>query len=315
VLAVIDASAMAQTFAAIVHGLRSFRPDLPFAGVIANRLGSAGHGALIAQAVPPDIYWGGLQREAEVALPERHLGLVQADEIADLEQRIEQAAQRIEAAGITRLPETVEFAAPQDTPPTPLLQGVRIGVARDAAFGFIYPANIDLLRALGADLVFFSPLHDAALPAVDSLWLPGGYPELHLQTLAHNTGMRDALRAHHHADKPLLAECGGMLYLLDELTDHHGHSAPMTGLLPGRAVMEQRLMGLGMQNAPLPGGVVTAHTFHHSRSDIAMTPLAHGNKQRGGAGEAIYQQGRLTASYLHLYFPSNPGAIAQVFAP
>ena len=315
VLAVIDASAMAQTFAAIAHGLRSFRPDLPFAGVIANRLGSAGHGAMIAAALPPEIYWGGLQRDAEVALPERHLGLVQAGEVADLEQRIEQAAQWVKAAGITRLPQPVAFAAPEDTPPAPLLQGVRIGVARDAAFGFIYPANLDLLRTLGAEITFFSPLHDTTLPEVDSLWLPGGYPELHLHTLSNNAGMRAALRAHHAAGKPLLAECGGMLYLLDELAGHNGHSAPMMGLLPGRAVMEPRLVGLGMQSAPLPGGNVTAHTFHHSRSDIAMTPLAHGNKQRSGAGEAIYQQGRLTASYLHLYFPSNPGAIAQVFAP
>lgn len=315
VLAVIDASAMAQTFAAIAHGLRSFRPDLPFAGVIANRLGSAGHGAMIAAALPPEIYWGGLQRDAEVALPERHLGLVQADEVADLEQRIEQAAQWIEAAGITRLPAAVEFAAAQLTPLPPLLQGVRIGVARDAAFGFIYPANLDLLRALGAEILFFSPLHDATLPAVDSLWLPGGYPELHLHTLSNNTAMRAALSAHHAAGKPLLAECGGMLYLLDELADHAGHSAPMMGVLPGRAMMEKRLMGLGMQTAPLPGGVVTAHTFHHSRSDIALQPTAHGIRQRGGEGEAIYQQGRLTASYLHLYFPANPAAIAQVFAP
>lgn len=315
VLAVIDASAMAQTFAAVAHGLRSFRPDLPFAGVIANRLGSAGHGALIAAALPPEIYWGGLQRDAEVALPERHLGLVQADEVDDLEQRIEQAAQWIEAADITRLPSPVAFSTPEGTPPTPLLQGVRIGIARDAAFGFIYPANLDLLRALGAEITFFSPLRDTTLPEVDSLWLPGGYPELHLQALARNTGMRAALRAHHDSGKPLLAECGGMLYLLDELADHDGHGAPMMGLLPGRAAMEKRLVSLGMQSAPLPGGTITAHTFHHSRSDIAVTPLAHGIKQRGGTGEAIYQQGRLTASYLHLYFPSNPGAIAQVLAP
>lgn len=315
VLALIDASAMAQTFAAVAHGLRSYRPSLPFAGVVANRLGSASHGALIAAALPQEIYWGGLPRNAAMALPERHLGLVQADEIADLEQRIEQAAQQIAAAGITRLPAAVEFAAPDTAPPTPQLRGVRIGVARDAAFGFIYPANLDLLRALGAELVFFSPLHDSVLPDIDSLWLPGGYPELHLHALSGNSGMRAALHAHHAAGKPLLAECGGMLYLLDELTDRDGQRAAMAGLLPGRAVMEQRLMGLGMQSAPLPGGDVTAHTFHHSRSDIALPPAAYGVKQGGGTGEAIYRQERLTASYLHLYFPSNPTAIAEVLAP
>lgn len=317
VLAVIDAAAMAQTFAALAYGLKYFRPNLPFAGVVANRLGGETHGTMIRDALPPSIpYLGGLRRDAGFALPERHLGLVQAEEIDDLERRLAAAAHAIEAAGLTQLPEAVMFTAP-DTETVPRsLQGVRIGVARDAAFSFIYPANLDLLRALGAELSFFSPLRDTALPEVDSLWLPGGYPELYLSQLSANDGMRRALRAHFTAHKPILAECGGMLYLLDELCDADGNAQPMTGLLPGKAIMERHLMALGLQTAPLPNGAMRAHSFHHSRSDISVEPAARGITQHGTvAGEAIYQVRRLTTGYLHLYFPSNPGACAALFLP
>lgn len=317
VLAVIDASAMAQTFAALAYGLKNFRPGLPFAGVVANRLGSAAHGALIRDALPPSIpYLGGVRRDAGLALPERHLGLVQADEIDDLERRLDDAAHAIETTGLTQLPEPVVFAATETKAVPQSLQGVRIGVARDAAFGFIYPANIDLLRALGAELLFFSPLRDTALPAVDSIWLPGGYPELHLAQLSANDGMRRALRAHFMAHKPILAECGGMLYLLDELRDADGNAAPMAGLLPGKAIMERQLMALGLQTAPLPEGHVRAHTFHHSRSELHLEPDTRGITQQGTAtGEALYRLRRLTAGYLHLYFPSNPDACAALFQP
>jgi cobyrinic acid a,c-diamide synthase len=109
----------------------------------------------------------------------------------------------------------VTFHAQEDDDVPPLLDGVRIGVARDAAFSFIYPANLDLLEKLGAEPVFFSPLEQDAIPSVDSLWFPGGYPELHLDRLAANNAMKKAIRAHHDDGKPILAECGGMLYLVD----------------------------------------------------------------------------------------------------
>jgi cobyrinic acid a,c-diamide synthase len=251
-----------------------------------------------------------------MVLPERHLGLVQASELDDLEQRLDAGAAAIEGAGITTLAVAVAFSAPHREPPPPHLAGVRIAIARDAAFAFIYPANLDLLRAMGAELQFFSPLHDRQLPECDALWLPGGYPELHLPTLENNLPMKQSLRTHHQARKPLLAECGGMLYLLDELTDQEGNRAAMAGLLPGHAVMQQRLAGLGMQSAPLPEGSLTAHTFHHSTMATGLTPIAHGVRQRGDTpGEPVYRQGRLTASYLHLYFAANPQATAALFRP
>jgi cobyrinic acid a,c-diamide synthase len=196
-----------------------------------------------------------------------------------------------------------------------ILQGTRIGIARDRAFSFLYHANLDLLRAMGAELVFFSPLVDIELPAVDSVYLPGGYPELHLDQLSANRSMVQALRKHVDAGKPLYAECGGMLYLLESLTDVKGNKAVLAGLLPGSAVMQPRLKGLGYQSAPLPGGILRGHTFHHSTMGTSLTPWAHGERlYNTSPGEAIYREGRLVASYLHNYFPSNPQAAAELFS-
>ncbi len=317
VLAVIDGAAMAQTFGALAHGLASFQPDLPFSGVLANRVGSTRHGEILRDSLPEAIRWyGALPRSADVELPSRHLGLVQADELADLDARLEAAADALEASADVALPPAVSFAAPLSRTVEPLLQGVRIGVARDAAFAFLYQANLDLLRQLGAELVFFSPLADTALPLVDSLYLPGGYPELHLRALADNQGMAEAIRAHHAAGKPILAECGGMLYLLDGLTDKAGTRGAMLGLLPGEARLQPRLTALALQTVELPEGRLRGHTYHHSALETSLQPLALGecpNYKR--TAEAVYRQGRLTASYIHFYLPSDPTAAAELLRP
>lgn len=317
VLAVIDATAMAQTFGAIAFGLKHYRDTLPFAGVIANRVASPGHGEMLAESLPDNIpYYGGLLRNETITLPERHLGLVQAEEQSDLEQKLEAAAAAIEEAGITALPQPTTFVQPILTATPPLLNGVRIAIARDAAFAFIYPANIDLLKALGATLHFFSPLNDEPLPPCDAVWLPGGYPELYLVDLAFSESNAESLHKHFQANKPILAECGGMLYLFEYLYDVDGDFSKVVGLLPGEARMQNSLVGLGMQQSPLPEGTFTAHTFHHSKLETQLQPIAHGIRQRGDLpGEAIYRYRRLTASYLHLYFPSNPQAIAKLFKP
>ena len=193
---------------------------------------------------------------------------------------------------------------------------MRIGIARDTAFSFIYPANLDLLRAMGAELVFFSPLADQTLPQVDSLYLPGGYPELHLAQLQDNAALKAALHSHYNQGKPIYAECGGMLYLFESLTDQAGQRGAMAGLLPGHAVMQPRLTGLGYQSAPMPGGVLRSHTFHHSMVTSPLVPFASGARlYNTSPGESIFQSGRLTASYLHCYFPSNPAAAAALFLP
>ncbi len=321
VLAIIDAGAMAQTFGALAHGLSSYRADLPFAGVLANRVASTGHADMLKTSVRADtLYYGALFRDADMTLPERHLGLVQADEIADLEVRLDLIASKFADTDLAQLPPAVNFTAPPADVAVPaLLLGVRIAVARDDAFAFIYPANLDTLRALGAELSFFSPLADTELPSADALYLPGGYPELHLDTIANNTAMRNSIRQHHAAGKAIVADCGGMLALLDSLTDKDGKRAEMMGIMTGDAVMQARLTALALQSVTLPEGALgelRGHTYHHSRLTTPLNPVALGVCPNGyKTAEAVYRIGKLTASYIHAYFPSNPLAVATLFLP
>lgn len=310
---VINAKAMAQTFAAIAFGLYAFRPSLKRAGVFANQVGSDGHAKMIQAALPADIAWlGAMKHDPQLSLPERHLGLHLAQEIDDIEQRIETAAQLIGPE--IPLPPTVSFQAPESLATTPLLQDKTIAVAKDAAFCFTYQANLDLLQTLGANIAFFSPVHDTQLPAADAYWLPGGYPELHLDQLQHNHSMRDGLHAAAQAGKPILAECGGMLALGDTL-----NGQPVFGLLPGNSEIQPKLQGLGTQHATFAttdddAASIGAHTFHYGRFETDMPVIAQG-KGKYGAGEAVYRHQNITASFLHFYFPSNPALAAHFFLP
>ncbi|WP_334184407.1 cobyrinate a,c-diamide synthase [Novosphingobium sp.] len=313
VMAVMDGSSMAQTFGALVHGLATYREDVTLAAVLANRVGSERHAELLQCGIPEGVQWlGAMRRNEDMGLPERHLGLVQAGEIADIEARIDRAADLLPQSALW-LPDPVTFPAPRAAPPVPAaLAGRRIAIARDEAFGFIYRANLDFLERAGARLSFFSPLRDVTLPDCDALWLPGGYPELHLTTLSANHPMIEAVRSHFLAGRPILAECGGMLYACEGLTDAAGTGAPMLGLLPARAAMQKRLVALGMQEADMAGHTVRGHTFHYSRLETALEPIALARTPDGRTGERIFRQGSLTASYMHLYFPSAPELIAAL---
>jgi cobyrinic acid a,c-diamide synthase len=179
-LPVIDAWGMAQTFGAVAQGLANFHPELAIHEVIANRVGSPGHGRLLAESMPAGLsLLGAIPRHEAMKIPDRHLGLVQAGELAGLDEQLDAAAEVLKEAGLDRLPAKVTLEAEVPEAPPRLLEGVRIGVARDDAFAFLYRANLDLLRQMGAELHFFSPLADSELPGCDALWLPGGYPELH----------------------------------------------------------------------------------------------------------------------------------------
>jgi cobyrinic acid a,c-diamide synthase len=196
-----------------------------------------------------------------------------------------------------------------------LLDGLRIGIARDDAFTFIYAANVKLLEDMGATCVYFSPLHDELLPEVDALWLPGGYPELHHKKLSANKKMLEQIKGFHQSGKKILAECGGMLYLMESLTDVEGKRENMAEVLSGHGIMRERGGCQGMQYAPLPQGEIRAHAHHRTRCENTMEPVAFGRRLRHPApGEAIYQTENLTASYLHFYFPSNPQAIAKLLS-
>ena len=318
ILAVIDASAMAQTFAAMACGLSQLDSELPFYGVVANRVGSSRHAQMLTERLPKALkFCGALPRSTEIGLPERHLGLLQAKELPDIVQRIADAARLWGDLCDTGLPPAVEFSAPLVEAATDEgLKGVKIAVARDAAFSFLYRANLDCLEALGAELCFFSPIEDTALPTTDSLYLPGGYPELHLKKLASNKAMQDSIRAHHASGTPMLAECGGMLYVLQTLTDADGQSAHMLGLMNGSAVMQKRLSALALQSVAMHEGTLRGHTFHYSKVETDIVPVARGACPNGNkTSEAVYQLQRLTASYIHFYFPSAPLAVARLFLP
>lgn len=320
---VMDVKGMAQTAAAVATGLANFRDDVQVAGLIANRCGSERHAELIRDALPASLpLLATLKRDDEITLPERHLGLVQADEVKDeLEIRFEAAVewlQETQDSGLLSLPNAVPFYPVNQVDAEQTIEqhllGKTIAVAKDAAFSFIYDANLIALKSLGAELVFFSPLHDQALPKADALWLPGGYPELHSKTLSENTAMRQAIQDFYQAGKGILAECGGMLYSLETLTDLEENEYPMLGILAGQGAMRGKRGCQGMQTAVTPQGDIRGHAHHRSRSANTPEPVGYGRRQRHPApGEAIYQQKGLTASYLHLFFPSNLDATAKLF--
>ena len=315
VLAVIDAGAMAQTVAAIAHGLATYRSDISVGGLIANRVSSPGHRAMIEEALDGRFpFFGTLPSDPACSLPSRHLGLVPAGELADLDQRLDAIADALERTAPLPLPVPVEFAAASRPAVPKRLAGRSIAIARDAAFCFLYQGNLDLLEAMGAELVFFSPLAADAPPVADALYLPGGYPELHIERLSTNRPMLDGIAAHIAAGKPALAECGGMLVLLDRLAHSDGTDGAMAGVLPGRAVLQPRLVNLGLHSVAFREGTLRGHTFHHSRSEVALAPAALSIPTReSGKGEAVFRVGRLTASYLHFYFASEPTAAAALF--
>lgn len=327
VLAVIDASAMAGTFGALAWGLQHYREGLAFAGVLANRVASPGHAEMLEAGLRDASQWqGALMRSDAFTLPERHLGLVVASELSDAIQRLDLAADALAETPLGKMSSedllvwSTPFKAPDSNRtvfPSDELKGQTIAVARDAAFCFVYAANIDCLQAMGSQIVYFSPLHDAALPECDALWLPGGYPELHAEKIAANTAMKASISAHAAAGKPVWAECGGMMALFETLTRVEGASYPMWGVLPGSARLHKRLAALGPHQLEVAGGVLRGHAFHYSTcvtslKPVARTQAAPGRKLRG-EGEALYVQGSVKASYFHAWFASDPLAAASLF--
>lgn len=316
VMAVVDASSMAQTLGAVVMGLRDFGP-VKMAGVIANRVASDGHLQMIKSALGDIPLLASLPRQEKV-LPERHLGLVLPSEVAHIDNILDDlAAQVLLQDDIwTQLPvsrfveeEMHALALPR------LLENKVIAIARDAAFAFLYPANLTCLQEMGARLVYFSPLANEPIPEqADAVYLPGGYPELHGKCLSEARQWISSIHAFHAAQKPIYAECGGMLSLVEKLSDSTEQSWAMAGLLPGKITMQKRLAALGMQSMNTPSGELRGHTFHYSKFEsnfpVADWTIRQRNQEQG---EAIYRKQGLHASYFHAYFPSNPIASAAFF--
>ncbi|MGN1286657.1 MAG: cobyrinate a,c-diamide synthase [Bradyrhizobium sp.] len=315
VLLVIDPSGQAQTAAAIAAGLRDFRAGVRLAGVVLNRVASARHEALVRDAMTgagiPVL--GALPRHAEIALPKRHLGLVQAEEQAQIDGLIDEAARFVAAhVDLDAVLQSAPVWSPQPAarslniaPP-----GQRIALARDAAFSFVYPHMLEAWRAAGAEIVTFSPLADEGPDAdADVCWLPGGYPELHAGRLAANRRFLGGLRAFAET-KPVHGECGGYMVLGTALTDAEGARHEMAGLLGLETSYAKRRMHLGYRLAELaarmpghgPGARLRGHEFHYS-TIIAQpdTPLAVVRDATGAiVAETGSRRGNATGTFFHL---------------
>ncbi len=269
--------------------------------------------------MPDDIpLLGCLKKQDELTLPQRHLGLVRPHELADYDGRLNKIAEILNEAGLTQLPEPVTFydADTEEPKQTLSLKGVKIGIAKDEAFSFIYPANLRLLEEVGAELHFFSPCVDQTLPDVDCLWLPGGYPELHLEALSNNLPMRNAIKSFYEQGNKVLAECGGMLYIQQSIITLDNKEWPMSGLVQGIGVMRTKGGCQGMQSAELPEGVLRGHAHHRTKSEDTLPAIAFGKRIKHPApGEPVIRSRGLTASYLHFYFPSNLAATISLFSP
>jgi cobyrinic acid a,c-diamide synthase len=316
VLAVLDVSAMAQTVGAVAMGLRDFGPTR-LAGIVANGVASPRHAAMVTAALRAIPLLASLPRHSST-LPERHLGLVLPAELKDLDRTLDVLADslNLDASAWSAIP-SAAWAVPTDcgdVTASSTMSGKVVAIARDAAFAFIYPANIECLEALGARIRWFSPLGDEPVPdAVDAIILPGGYPELNGEALSRATHFLDSIRIAHARRVAILAECGGMMALTDALVDCDGRSWPMAGLLPGTTRMQPRLAGLGLQAWDTGAGVLRGHTFHYSTFETAKPGMAHTiTHPRGAVGETIYRNGSLTASYFHAYFPSCPQAVGAL---
>ncbi len=339
VVLLVDASGMARSLAALVTGFAGFDPALPLAGVLANRVGSRGHLDLLRKALKSPPLLGGLPRDLEHAFAERHLGLRTADEQSVPESLLEHwGALGSEWLSLDRLLEIARSApslteatsAPEEhssavgEPASKVRHSsplrCRIGLAEDQAFHFYYADNLRRLEELGAELVRFSPLHDETLPDIDGLYLGGGYPEVHAQTLADNVPMRAAIRALAKAGAPLYAECGGLMYLTQAIVGLHGERHEMVGLLPSEARMHPKLQALGYVEVELqsrcllgePGTRFRGHQFRYSELSPAPSPLqvehVYSLRQRRGdkTSQEGYRLGNLLASYVHAHWASNP---------
>lgn len=323
---VLDAAKMAESADSELVALQQYG-GAESAGVIINRIASALQAQKIASAMPDVPLLATLPQQIN-ALPKRHLGLLQPDEIAQVDEMLEQMADQIEldVAAWNRIPPmvldaTYDAALAANTTPQ-RLTGKKIAIARDAAFAFVYHANMECLREAGATLQFFSPINDEPVPDdADAVYIPGGYPELHAAALSTAQRWQQSLRNAYASDKPILAECGGMMAVAEQLVDADGKSWPMVGLLPGVVAMQSNLVGLGMQSLTMDEGKsdsaleLRGHAFHYSTLTTPLEPIGQTIKRRDGkAGEAVYRHGPLTATYFHAYFSSCPAAMTRFFS-
>lgn len=339
VLLILDIGKLARSAGALALGYQKFDPELPLAGFLLNRAGSAGHAAGCTTAVEeatglPVLGW--LPKQTDLHIPERHLGLIPTGERETLGGLMQRAADAVEntfdldriialggqnrasrkCAPVVISTSTSSENSPQDHHQSPLL-----AVARDEAFSFYYPDNLELIEEAGARTHFFSPLRGQTLPPETAgIYFGGGFPEVYADQLSQNQALWLQLRQFHAADVPIYAECGGFMALTEALIDTDGRRWPMAGLVPGETQMQTRLVGLGYRLATAradnllvqAGHTVRGHEFHYSQWQIEPLPTHDHTawllRRRTEDATQIegYACGNLLASYLHIHFAQDP---------
>lgn len=325
VILVMDVSHSARSAAATLKGFKEFDPGVNMAGVILNFVGSANHLKSVTEAIGNNVgvpVLGHLTRDSGLVLPQRHLGLVPTAEKAPQGDFQNSLAKAIDAnfniEFIYNLAKNHQHAPPAARTLFPVERPeyrVPIGVASDEAFNFYYQDNLDLLEAWGGEIVPFSPLHDPALPeGIGGIYLGGGFPELFASQLSENSPMVNEIQAVASKGMPVYAECGGLIYLSQSITDFQGVRYPMVGLVPGETVMTKDRLSLGYVEVEAlcpdilmdTGEIARGHEFHYSQwnvglpvNEAAYKLLNKGNKLAG------FVSGNILASYIHVHFASN----------
>jgi cobyrinic acid a,c-diamide synthase len=329
VVLVVDASSIARSAAALVHGFQTFDPALKLVGVIFNRVAGPAHYRLLKDALTASTNAGPLGYlpcDERIRIPERYLGLFTAGEdllpdsvlslLAGLAENSIDLDKLLECAA--SIPAQPNDAQPKDVPRA-VANSIRLGVARDKAFCFYYEDNLDALRDAGAQIVEFSPLEDPCLPAaLDALYFGGGYPELFAEKLAANRQMLASIQGTAREGLPIYAECGGLMYLAKEIVTKDGVPFSMAGVLPVRVQMTDKLVNFGYTEVSLTsacllgpaGKKARGHSFHCS-TIIDAGPIEHvyrtRNPMTGRDDPEGLRIGNVLASYIHLHFRSSPG--------
>jgi cobyrinic acid a,c-diamide synthase len=322
VLLVVDASAMARSVAAVVHGYASFDRAVRVIGVVTNRVGSEGHARLLAEALvgeAPLLGW--VRTDEELSIPERHLGLQLPDtnssKVSGLLGELVEANLDLDA--LLRASEVPEPSAHRTATNASGNAAPRIGIARDEAFSFYYEDNLAMLCAAGAELIEFSPLRDELPSGLDGLYLGGGYPELYAAELAGNRSLREAVRELAARGRPVYGECGGLVFLGESL-EVDGERYEMVGALPIATTFPGRLeinyCQVRMRRGPFGGGhVVRGHRFHRAAIVSDGEPANHAYELELASGKLLcdgYTADNVLASWIHLHFRSCP-ALPRAF--
>ena len=326
VLLVVDARSMAASAAAVVWGFANLPGGVPPAGVILNRVAGPRHLALLKEAIEsrtgiPVV--GGIPRDLEMEMPERHLGLVPSEETGAVRRLVEKLAGRVAphlplenvvglAGGAPAIGVRKNIFAVEPGEP------VRLGLVRDKAFNFYYQDGLDLLQAMGAELAYCSAMEDRALPPdLDGLYIGGGFPEMFLPEVSGNRSFIESIRRRVDMGMPLFAECGGLMYLCRGISDFQGREWPGAAILPARCRMEKNRVALGYvtatalrDNVLVPAGTeLPGHEFHYSSVSGELIPAYYLYKPGRDKGRRDgHVAGNVLGTYLHIHFAGAPGA-------